>query len=191
MYILFSTYHTHCVKVVQLLFSVENVGQLTFHQDEKSGGHNVSSVSRLQLRRREARIRQQACQLYQSQVLEDVFLRLEVEVESRRLTMRPDRTIHSDIGLRERLIEVLNSYSIVWLRLGVEVWHHNTIVAYVLIHTSYVYVCMNKRQFRGHMKTLDYYGLCSVLFIYYSPPSLKCTHCSTGVAWGDPSLTLH
>ncbi|XP_065919587.1 abnormal spindle-like microcephaly-associated protein homolog [Dysidea avara] len=101
--------------------AVENVGQLTFHQDEKSGGHNVSSVSRLQLRRREARIRQQACQLYQSQVLEDVFLRLEVEVESRRLTMRPDRTIHSDIGLRERLIEVLNSYSIVWLRLGVEV----------------------------------------------------------------------
>ena len=105
-----------------MLILVEDAGQLVFHKDEKSAGSNVSSVSRLQLQRREARIRQQACQLYQSQMLEDVFLRLEVEVESRRLTMRLDRTIHSDIGLQERLLEVLNSYSTVWLRLGVEVY---------------------------------------------------------------------
>jgi len=113
---------------------VDDAGQLMFH---KSEGHKVLSVSRLQLRRREACIRQQACQLYQSQKLEDVFLRLEIEVESRRLTVRLDRTIHSDIGLRERLIEVLNSYTAVWQRLGVEVYRY-----FFVMHKFMLYNCV-------------------------------------------------
>jgi len=126
------------LEVVWLLILVEDAGQLVFHKDEKSAGSNVSSVSRLQLQRREARIRQQACQLYQSQMLEDVFLRLEVEVESRRLTMRLDRTIHSDIGLQERLLEVLNSYSTVWLRLGVEVYASLWILSFCTVLSQMV-----------------------------------------------------
>ena len=78
-------------------------------------------MSPLHFCRREARLRQLACVLYQSSSLEEVFLKLEVEVETRRLSMRLDQTIYSDIGLRQQLIELLNCYNTPWLKLGVEV----------------------------------------------------------------------
>ena len=82
---------------------------------------NLPTISPLHLCRRDARLRQSACVLYQSPSLEEVFLKLEVEVESRRLSIRLDQTIYSDVGLQQQLIELLNSYNVPWLRLGMEV----------------------------------------------------------------------
>lgn len=100
--------------------TVDNTGLLQF-RDEGSVNQIKVPMSPFHSCRREARLRQSACLLYQSSLLEEVFLKLEVEVETRRLSMRLDQTIYSDVGLRHQLIELLNSYSTPWLRLGVEV----------------------------------------------------------------------
>ena len=90
-------------------------------KDEALVNNTKFTMSPLHSCRKEARLRQSACLLYQSSSLEEVFLKLEVEVETRRLSMRRDQTIYSDIGLRQQLIELLNSYNAPWLKLGVEV----------------------------------------------------------------------
>ena len=83
--------------------------------------NNKFTMSPLHSYRKEARLQRSACVLYQSSSLEEVFLKLEVEVETRRLSMRLDQTVYSDIGLRQQLIELLDSYNAPWLKLGVEV----------------------------------------------------------------------
>ena len=90
-------------------------------KDEALVNNTKFTMSPLHSCRKEARLQQSACLLYQSSSLEEVFLKLEVEVETRRLSMRRDQTIYSDIGLRQQLIELLNSYNAPWLKLGVEV----------------------------------------------------------------------
>ena len=101
-------------------FTVNNTGQLQFMEQDPVNLTKVP-ISPFHSCRREARLRQSACLLYQSSSLEDVFLKLEVEVETRRLSMRLDQTIYSDVGLRQQLIDLLNSYNAAWLRLAVEV----------------------------------------------------------------------
>ena len=101
-------------------FTVDNTGQLQFMEQDPVNLAKVP-ISPFHSGRREARLRESACLLYQSSLLEDVFLKLEVEVETRRLSMRLDRTVYSDVGLRQQLIDLLNSYNTPWLRLGVEV----------------------------------------------------------------------
>ena len=114
--------------------TVDNTGQLQF-RDEGSVNQTKISISPLNTYRREARLRQSACLLYQSSLLEEVFLKLEVEVETRRLSMRLDQTIYSDVGLRQQLIELLNCYSTPWLRLGIEV----CLVLYTIYHGTIHY----------------------------------------------------
>ena len=112
---------------IEFYLTVDNTGQLQF-KDNTSVDPTTLPMSPFHSCRREAKLRQSACLLYQSSSLEEVFLKLDVEVESRRLSMRLDQTIYSDVGLRQQLIELLNSYNVSWLMLGVEVCSMYTVV---------------------------------------------------------------
>ena len=64
----------------------------------------------------------QACsRLYQSEPCTHVLSRLEIEIEARRLSIRPEYSPHSDVGKRESLLQLFLNYNPVWLKLGLEV----------------------------------------------------------------------
>ena len=58
-----------------------------FKDEEALVNNTKFTMSPLHSCRKEARLRQSTCLLYQSSSLEEVFLKLEVEVETRRLSM--------------------------------------------------------------------------------------------------------
>ena len=67
-----------------------------------------------------------------------MFERLEVEVECGRLTVGSDRCIESDVGLKQKLMDMLFSYNTVWLKLGLEVRTYVYNVRCVLTFSIYV-----------------------------------------------------
>ncbi|XP_059177929.1 abnormal spindle-like microcephaly-associated protein homolog isoform X2 [Physella acuta] len=71
-------------------------------------------------RRRLNRLRRSACELYQSDAMVNIICKIEVEVESRRLAARKDKMIHADLGIKQRLLDLLLHYSSLWLRIGLE-----------------------------------------------------------------------
>ncbi|GFO45530.1 abnormal spindle-like microcephaly-associated-like protein [Plakobranchus ocellatus] len=71
-------------------------------------------------RRRMNRLRRQACQLYQSEAVVSVIRKVEAEVESRRIAMRKDKMAHADLGIKQRMLDLLLQYSSLWLRIGLE-----------------------------------------------------------------------
>ncbi|KAI8771163.1 abnormal spindle microcephaly-associated protein [Biomphalaria glabrata] len=71
-------------------------------------------------RRRLNRLRRCACELYQSEPVVNIICKIEVEVESRRLAPRKDKMIHADLGVKQRLLDLLLQYSPLWLRIGLE-----------------------------------------------------------------------
>ena len=79
--------------------------------------------------------------LFQSEPYNHVISRLEIEIETGRIIIHKDKRPHSDIGARQKLLELLQSYNPVWLRLGLEVrdklyipyssifpWHTNSMI---------------------------------------------------------------
>ena len=75
----------------------------------------------LTFRKIERQWRSAASLLYQSEATLCVLERLEVEVESGRLTLKSDLCVESDVGLKQRLMDMLFCYNTVWLKLGLEV----------------------------------------------------------------------
>ena len=63
--------------------------------------------------------------------------KLEIEVETGRIVVHKDRRPHSDIGARQKLLDILLSYNPVWLRLGLEV--RDLHVLYLVV--VHVHVC--------------------------------------------------
>ena len=84
----------------------------------KESQHKMSiNAYRTLLRQRRA-----ACLLYQSEPLLLMIPRLEAEIESQQLCMRPDKCPHADVGIKHDILEsLLHSYHPLWLRLGLEV----------------------------------------------------------------------
>ncbi|XP_014667741.1 PREDICTED: abnormal spindle-like microcephaly-associated protein homolog [Priapulus caudatus] len=70
--------------------------------------------------RRMNRLRRSACALFQSEPIVKVVCKLEVEVESGRLAIRKDKAMHADLGIKRAVLEMLLSYSPLWLRIGLE-----------------------------------------------------------------------
>ena len=79
------------------------------------------SEASLEWRKRESRWRRAGVLLYQSEATMCVLERLEVEIEAGRLGVRKDCCVESDLGLRQRLLDMLFCYNPVWLKLGLEV----------------------------------------------------------------------
>ncbi|XP_035683098.1 abnormal spindle-like microcephaly-associated protein homolog isoform X2 [Branchiostoma floridae] len=65
-------------------------------------------------------LRRAACLLFQSEPMARVIHRLEEEVETGRLQVRADRHLHADQGIRQAILDMLLSYSPLWLRIGLE-----------------------------------------------------------------------
>ncbi|KAL5489025.1 hypothetical protein EMCRGX_G018068 [Ephydatia muelleri] len=80
--------------------------------------HKMSiNAYRILLRQRRA-----ACLLYQSEPILLMIPRLEAEIESQQLCMRPDKCPHADVGIKHDILEsLLHAYHPLWLRLGLEV----------------------------------------------------------------------
>ncbi len=47
--------------------------------------------------------------------------KLEIEIETRRIAVREDRKIHADLGIKQRLLDMILCYNPLWLRIGLEV----------------------------------------------------------------------
>ncbi|XP_022094618.1 abnormal spindle-like microcephaly-associated protein homolog [Acanthaster planci] len=66
------------------------------------------------------RLRRGACMLFQSEPIVRVIQKLEAEIEKRRIEVRPDRKLHADYGIKQRLLDLFLSYNPLWLRIGLE-----------------------------------------------------------------------
>ena len=58
--------------------------------------------------------------LYSSRDFTDSLYQLHAEIEKSRLTIRPEKPVWKDVGLKEDLLHTLLSYHPLWLRLGLE-----------------------------------------------------------------------
>uniref|UniRef100_T1J799 Calponin-homology (CH) domain-containing protein n=1 Tax=Strigamia maritima TaxID=126957 RepID=T1J799_STRMM len=65
-------------------------------------------------------LRRKACNLYQSESIIKVITRLEHEIENRRIVIRSDKALHADVGIKQKLVELIMSYNSLWLRIGLE-----------------------------------------------------------------------
>jgi len=74
----------------------------------------------LLLHRRRAQARKQALELYQTDEMKNIRHSIEAEVDSGKLSIRSDRDVFADVGLRGQIMSLLMSYSTPWLRLGLE-----------------------------------------------------------------------
>lgn len=83
--------------------------------------HIFVAEASLEWRKKESRWRRAGVLLYQSEATMCVLERLEVEIEAGRLGVRKDCCVESDLGLRQRLLDMLFCYNPVWLKLGLEV----------------------------------------------------------------------
>ena len=72
-------------------------------------------------RRRLNRLRRNACKLFTEDAMVRFHHKLEVEVECQRIVVRLDRKIHADVGIKQRILDLLLSYNPLWLRIGLEV----------------------------------------------------------------------
>ena len=102
----------------------------------------------LTFRKIERQWRSAASLLYQSEATLCVLERLEVEVESGRLTLKSDLCVESDVGLKQRLMDMLFCYNTVWLKLGLEVG--GTLHAYVCTYDC-VYIRTIRAQTYVHV----------------------------------------
>ncbi|PFX15185.1 Abnormal spindle-like microcephaly-associated protein-like [Stylophora pistillata] len=71
-------------------------------------------------RRKMARLRRCACLLYQSEPLGYIIRKIEAEVENGRFTIRPDKKLHADLGIKKQVTDMILSYNPLWLRIGLE-----------------------------------------------------------------------
>ena len=81
----------------------------------------VAKEASLAWRKMESRWRRSSHLLYQAEATLCVLERVEMEIESCRLVASREACIGSDVGLRQRLLEMLFCYNPVWLKLGLEV----------------------------------------------------------------------
>ena len=91
----------------------------------QDGGVDSSSMTRAGLRtlllhRRRAQGRKRAAELYQTEEMVQVRHAIEAEVASGKLSIRSDRDVFADVGLRGQVMSLLMSYATPWLRLGLE-----------------------------------------------------------------------
>ena len=49
------------------------------------------------------------------------YRKLEIEIETSRLAVREDRKLHADLGIKQKLLDMILSYNPLWLRIGLEV----------------------------------------------------------------------
>jgi len=85
------------------------------------------TLKTLLLQRQGAHTRQMAITFYRGQEMLAIRSAIELDVDNKRLSFRTDPYVLANVNLRSRLISLLFSYSIPWLRLGLETIFGETI----------------------------------------------------------------
>ena len=49
-----------------------------------------------------------------------VVTKIETEIEKHRITIRTDRAVHRDLGMKKKMLMLLLNYNPLWLRIGLE-----------------------------------------------------------------------
>eukprot|EP00794_Sanderia_malayensis_P015899 gene15899-17499_t len=99
-------------------------GNMALESDEnqpKAPTKETLSFRLYAARRRMAKLRRDACALYQSEKLSSVICKIEREIEHERLAIRTDRHVDADLGVRRHITDMLLSFNSLWLRIGIEV----------------------------------------------------------------------
>ncbi|XP_074655688.1 uncharacterized protein LOC141909201 [Tubulanus polymorphus] len=71
-------------------------------------------------RRRLDKLRRQCCWLFQSSPIVRIIQKLESEIECGHLNIRKDRKLHADVGIKQKILDLILSYNPLWLRIGME-----------------------------------------------------------------------
>ena len=79
-----------------------------------------AGLRQLLQRKVEAQIRQQVVNLFQGDKMSSILSSIEREVDEGRIVMRNDKDIHADLGLQDVFFNLLFSYEVQYLRLGLE-----------------------------------------------------------------------
>ncbi|XP_035230468.1 abnormal spindle-like microcephaly-associated protein homolog, partial [Stegodyphus dumicola] len=66
------------------------------------------------------KLRKSSCNLFQSEDIAKVVKKIEMEVDLKKISVRKDRAIHADLGIKKTILEMLLSYNPLWLRIGLE-----------------------------------------------------------------------
>ena len=80
----------------------------------------VLSLRAYTARREMNRLRRNSCKLWQSSQVASVVSKLELEIDKLRLVIRKDRNFNRDVGMKQKLLQLLLSYNPLWLRIGLE-----------------------------------------------------------------------
>ena len=89
------------------------------YQNSETG--HTSGLKSLMRKRLEAQIRQKAVLAYHHQDTAVPLFQLGEEIESGTIVVRSDRDVHADLGLQQTLLELVFSYELPYLKLGLEV----------------------------------------------------------------------
>ena len=92
----------------------------TKDSDAESKGGEEHIFSALATKKSEAAVRKKALSFYQSERVCLVRESLAAHVTRGTLTVRSDKHVGRDVGLRKTVFEILFSYELCWLRLGLE-----------------------------------------------------------------------
>ena len=91
--------------------------------DETMGSKSVSSgptLKYLLMERRRVQSSQKALNFYHGSEMKQIRKALEQEIFSNKLSLRSDHDVLANVNLRSQMISLLMSYSIPWLKLGLE-----------------------------------------------------------------------
>ena len=80
----------------------------------------VLSMRAYTARREMNRLRRHACTLWQTPSVAQVITRVEIEIEKKGLMIRKDRSLNKDVGMKKGFLELLLSYNLLWLKIGLE-----------------------------------------------------------------------
>ena len=80
----------------------------------------VLSMRAYTARREMNRLRRHACTLWQTPSVAQVITRVEIEIEKKGLMIRKDRSLNKDVGMKKGFLELLLSYNMLWLKMGLE-----------------------------------------------------------------------
>ncbi|KAK3735717.1 hypothetical protein QZH41_010154 [Actinostola sp. cb2023] len=93
----------------------------TTSSQPKAPSREELSLKAYTARRKMARLRRGACLLYQSEPVVCIIRKIEAEVEQGRLSIRPDKKMHADLGIKRNIVNMILSYNPLWLRIGLEI----------------------------------------------------------------------
>lgn len=99
-------------------FTFSQSGAQTDDVDSNSVG---AGLRLLMQRRLEAQVRQRAMLIFHGSDVSVPLFALGEEICEGRLIIRDDKNVHADLGLQKTLLDLLFSYELPWLRLGLEV----------------------------------------------------------------------